>query len=134
LTSPGTTEDLLRELAPQVLAALLRRHGYGRFHLCEDVTQEALLAAAVQWPADGEPGNPRGWLVTVATRKLLDQVRSEQSRRQREERIAVATPQSELLAAAPDADAPPCTRSRTAWTPFNPRSKRRSARAGRQDG
>ncbi|MGH3225736.1 MAG: RNA polymerase sigma factor, partial [Streptosporangiaceae bacterium] len=50
--------------------------------------------------------NPRGWLVTVATRKLLDQVRSEQSRRQREARIAVASPQSELLAAAPDADAP----------------------------
>ena len=59
--------------------------------------------------ADGQPGNPRGWLVTVATRKLLDQVRSEQSRRQREERIAVAAPQSELLAAAPDADAPPGT-------------------------
>lgn len=63
----------------------------------------------MQWPADGQPGSPRGWLVTVATRKLLDQVRSEQSRRQREERIAVAAPQSELLAAAPDADAPPGT-------------------------
>jgi RNA polymerase sigma factor (sigma-70 family) len=109
LTSPGTTGDLLRELAPQVLAALLRRYGYGQFCLCEDATQEALLAAVVQWPADGQPGNPRGWLVTVATRKLLDQVRSEQSRRQREERIAVATPQSELLAAAPDADVPPST-------------------------
>ena len=109
LTSPGTTGDLLRELAPQVLAALLRRYGYGQFYLCEDAVQEALLAAVVQWPADGQPGNPRGWLVTVATRKLLDQVRSEQSRRQREERIAVAAPQSELLAAAPDADAPPGT-------------------------
>jgi RNA polymerase sigma factor (sigma-70 family) len=107
LTSPDPTEDLLRELAPQVLAALLRRYGYGQFHLCEDAAQEALLAAAVQWPADGQPGNPRGWLVTVATRKLLDQVRSVQSSRQREERIAVATPQSELLAAAPDA--PPST-------------------------
>jgi RNA polymerase sigma factor (sigma-70 family) len=103
LTSPTTTEDLLRELAPQVLGTLLRRHGYGQFYLCEDATQEALLAAAVQWPADGPPDNPRGWLVTVATRKLLDQVRSEQSRRQREERIAVAIPQSELLAGPPDA-------------------------------
>jgi RNA polymerase sigma factor (sigma-70 family) len=103
LTSPGTTGDLLRELAPQVLAALLRRHGYGQFSLCEDAVQDALLAATVQWPAGGQPGNPRGWLVTVAARKLLDQVRSEQSRRQREQRIAVATPQSELLAAAPDA-------------------------------
>jgi RNA polymerase sigma factor (sigma-70 family) len=107
LTSPAATGDLLRDLAPQVLAALLRRYGYGQFYLCEDATQEALLAAAVQWPADGQPGNPRGWLIAVATRKLLDQVRSEQSRRQREERIAVAAPQSELLAAAPDADAPP---------------------------
>jgi RNA polymerase sigma factor (sigma-70 family) len=107
VTDPGTTEDLLRELAPQVLAVLLRRYGYGQFHLCEDAAQEALLDAAVQWPADGQPGSPRGWLVTVATRRLLDQVRSERSRRQREERIAVASPQSELLAAAPDADAPP---------------------------
>ena len=107
LTSPGTTGDLLRELAPQVLAALVRRYGYGQFSLCEDATQEALLAAAVQWPADGQPGNPRGWLVAVATYKLLDQVRSEQSRRQREQRVAVAAPQSELLAAAPDA--PPST-------------------------
>jgi RNA polymerase sigma factor (sigma-70 family) len=105
LTDPDTVGDLLRELAPQVLAALVRRHGYGQFYLCEDATQEALLAAAVQWPADGQPDNPRGWLVAVATRRLLDQVRSEQSRRQREQRIAVATPQSELLAAAPDADA-----------------------------
>jgi RNA polymerase sigma factor (sigma-70 family) len=94
-------EDLLRELAPQVLGALLRRYGYGQFHLCEDAAQEALLAAAVQWPAEGQPDNPRAWLVTVATRRLLDQVRSEQSRRQREERIAVATPQSELLASPP---------------------------------
>ena len=105
MTDPDTVGDLLRELAPQVLAALVRRYGYGQFYLCEDATQEALLAAAVQWPADGQPDNPRGWLVAVATRRLLDQVRSEQSRRQREQRVAVATPQSELLAAAPDADA-----------------------------
>jgi len=109
LTDPDTVGDLLRELAPQVLAALVRRYGYGQFYLCEDATQEALLAATLQWPADGQPVNPRGWLVAVATRRLLDQVRSEQSRRQREQRIAVATPPSELLAAAPDADAPPST-------------------------
>jgi len=96
-------EDLLRELAPQVLGALVRR--YGQFHLCEDASQEALLAAAVQWPADGIPENPRGWLVTVGSRRLMDQVRSEQSRRNREELIAVATPQSELL--GPPADAEP---------------------------
>ena len=100
---PGNVEDLLRELAPQVLAALVRR--YGQFHLCEDASQEALLAAALQWPGDGVPENPRGWLITVASRRLMDQVRSEQSRRTREDRIAVATPQSELL--APPADAGP---------------------------
>ena len=102
-TSQGDVEDLLRELAPQVLAALVRR--YGQFHLCEDASQEALLAAALQWPSDGRPENPRGWLITVASRRLMDQIRSEQSRRTREELIAVATPQSELL--GPPADAEP---------------------------
>ena len=102
-TSQGDVEDLLRELAPQVLAALVRR--YGQFHLCEDASQEALLAAALQWPSGGRPENPRGWLITVASRRLMDQVRSEQSRRTREELIAVATPQSELL--GPPADAEP---------------------------
>jgi RNA polymerase sigma factor (sigma-70 family) len=102
-TNRGEVEDLLRDLAPQVLAALVRR--YGQFHLCEDASQEALLAAALQWPSGGLPDNPRGWLITVASRRLMDQVRSEQSRRNREELIAVATPQSELL--GPPADAEP---------------------------
>ncbi len=105
-TGRGGVEDLLRELAPQVLAALVRR--YGQFHLCEDASQEALLAAALQWPSGGLPENPRGWLITVASRRLMDQVRSEQSRRTREELIAVATPQSELL--GPPADAEPAGR------------------------
>jgi RNA polymerase sigma factor (sigma-70 family) len=101
-TGPADVEDLLRELAPQVLAVLVRR--YGQFHLCEDASQEALLAAALQWPSGGLPENPRGWLITVASRRLTDQVRSEQSRRTREELIAVATPQSELLGAPADAE------------------------------
>jgi RNA polymerase sigma factor (sigma-70 family) len=101
----GDVEDLLRELAPQVLAALVRRYGYGQFHLCEDASQEALLAAAVQWPRDGTPQSPRGWLVTVAARRLTDQVRSEQSRRTREELIAMAAPPAALL--GPPADAEP---------------------------
>ncbi len=100
-TSRGEVEDLLRELAPQVLAALVRR--YGQFHLCEDASQEALLAAALQWPSGGRPDNPRGWLITVASRRLMDQVRSERSRRTREELIVVATPQSELLGGPADA-------------------------------
>ena len=66
MTAGPGVEDLLRELAPQVLATLVRR--YGQFHLCEDASQEALLAAALRWPAEGMPENPRGWLITVATR------------------------------------------------------------------
>jgi RNA polymerase sigma factor (sigma-70 family) len=98
----GAAEDLLRELAPQVLGALVRR--YRQFDICEDAVQEALLAAAVQWPEQGTPASPRGWLVTVASRRLIDELRSEHSRRQREDLAAIATPQSELLAPAADAD------------------------------
>ncbi len=94
--------DLLRELAPQVLGALVRR--YGQFDRCEDAIQEALLAAAVQWPAEGRPSNPRGWLMTVASRRLIDEMRSEHSRRQREDLAYVATPQSELVGAAADTE------------------------------
>jgi predicted RNA polymerase sigma factor len=77
VTERHTVEDLLRELAPQVLAALVRR--YGQFHLAEEATQEALLAAAIQWQEDGLPGNPRGWLIAVAARRLIDEMRSDQS-------------------------------------------------------
>ncbi len=81
------SERLLRELAPQVLAAVVRRHG--RFDLAEDATQEALIAAAQQWPVEGVPMNPRGWLIAVATRRLIDALRAEASRTRREE-VALA--------------------------------------------
>ncbi|MFE7194582.1 RNA polymerase sigma factor [Kitasatospora sp. NPDC057541] len=93
----------MRDLAPQALGALVRRHGRGRFDACEDAVQEALLAAATQWPAEGMPENPRGWLVTVAGRRLTDAVRSEAARRRREDALALATPQSALLGPPPDA-------------------------------
>jgi len=85
-------EDLLRELAPQVLGALVRR--YGQFDACEDAVQEALLAAARQWPADGIPDKPRSWLVTVAGRSLVDEWRSESARRRREATVAALEPAS----------------------------------------
>jgi RNA polymerase sigma factor (sigma-70 family) len=77
---------LLRELAPPVLGAMARRHG--DFAAAEDAVQEALIAAANQWPAEGVPTNPRGWLYHVAVRRLTDQVRSEMARRRREDAVA----------------------------------------------
>ncbi|GAB3987021.1 sigma factor-like helix-turn-helix DNA-binding protein [Actinoallomurus acanthiterrae] len=98
-------EDLLRELAPQVLGTLTSR--YGRFGACEDATQEALLKAVRHWSRDGIPQSPRGWLLTVASRVLIDESRSESSRRRREDAIFAATPQSELLARPADSMADP---------------------------
>jgi RNA polymerase sigma factor (sigma-70 family) len=95
-------EDLLREYAPQALGALVRR--YGQFDACEDAVQEALLAAAMQWPSQGMPDNPRAWLVTVASRRLTDQWRSEDARRRREVSAAALAPTDELVAPAPDDD------------------------------
>ena len=98
-------EDLLRPLAPQVVGALVSR--YGNFDACEDAAQEALLAAAVQWPAQGVPDNPRAWLVTVASRRLTDQLRSESARRRREATAAALLPTDQLHATPPGEDAAP---------------------------
>jgi RNA polymerase sigma factor (sigma-70 family) len=75
-------EGLLRELTPQVLGALVRR--YGQFEGCEDAVQEAVLAATMQWPAEGVPNHPRGWLMAVASRRLIDEMRTDHARRVRE--------------------------------------------------
>jgi RNA polymerase sigma factor (sigma-70 family) len=96
------TEDLLRRLAPQVLGAVARRHGH--FATAEDAVQEALLAAATQWPGDGIPDNPRGWLITVASRRLTDLLRAEQARGRREDAAARLVPADRWL--APPADRP----------------------------
>ncbi|WSL65625.1 sigma-70 family RNA polymerase sigma factor [Kitasatospora herbaricolor] len=101
MTRPvDTVNDLLRELAPQVVGVLTRRHG--DFYAAEDAVQEALLAAAAQWPAEGVPGSPRGWLIQVASRRMADQVRNEQARRRREDLSARQVPADRL--AAPPAD------------------------------
>ncbi|GII00585.1 RNA polymerase sigma factor [Planobispora takensis] len=105
MTASTGAEDLLRELAPRVLGALVRR--YGNFDACEDAVQDALLAAAVQWPGEGLPDNPQGWLVTVASRRMVDHVRSEEARRRREVAVASQAPADEFLAPAADADVPP---------------------------
>ncbi|MEU7729417.1 sigma-70 family RNA polymerase sigma factor [Streptomyces sp. NPDC040724] len=97
-------EDLLRRLAPQVLGALVRR--YGSFDTAEDAVQEALLAAARQWPREGRPDNPRGWLIRVASRRLTDQLRSEDARRRREETAAALTPRDAFVEPPPGERAP----------------------------
>jgi RNA polymerase sigma factor (sigma-70 family) len=102
--SSGTrVEDLLRELAPQVLGALLRR--YRDFGPAEDAVQEALLAAAVAWPQEGIPQNPRGWLIQVAFRRLTDEHRSEKARRRREDRMALEAEHEQQLVPADAAGA-----------------------------
>ncbi|SNS82976.1 RNA polymerase sigma factor, sigma-70 family [Streptosporangium subroseum] len=97
-------EDLLRRLAPQVLGAVVRR--YGNFDLAEDAVQEALLAAAVQWPKEGTPDSPRGWLITVAARRLTDLLRGEQARRRREDTVARWTPPGQWTEPAADRPVP----------------------------
>jgi RNA polymerase sigma factor (sigma-70 family) len=103
VADPGNdVEGLLRRLAPQVLGALVRR--YGHFDTAEDAVQEALIAASTQWPGEGLPDNPRGWLITVASRRLTDLLRAEQARRRREDTVARwALPEQSL---APAADRP----------------------------
>ena len=90
----------LRELAPQVLGAVLRR--YRDFAASEDAVQEALLAAAQQWPTAGVPDHPRAWLIQVASRRMVDHVRSETARRQREQIVVSLVPPEDQLALAAD--------------------------------
>lgn len=93
-------ESLLRELVPQVLGSIVRR--FGDFAAAEDAVQEALLAAAVQWPNAGLPDNPRGWLIRVASRRMIDNLRSEISRRRRETLAFLHVPEHAEIVAPPD--------------------------------
>jgi RNA polymerase sigma factor (sigma-70 family) len=104
VTAPGESrvERLLREHAPQVLGAVIRR--YRDFAASEDAVQEALMAAAQQWPREGVPDNPRGWLIQVASRRMVDAVRSDAARRQRESVAALQIGQ--IVAAASVESAP----------------------------
>src|SRR5450432_2804152 len=81
------TQHLLRELVPQVLGVVVRR--FRDFAAAEDAVQEALVAAAIQWPREGLPGNPRAWLIQVAGRRMTDHLRSELARRRRETAAAI---------------------------------------------
>jgi RNA polymerase sigma factor (sigma-70 family) len=99
-SSDFTGESLLRELAPQVLGAVIRR--FRDFSAAEDAVQEALIAAARQWPEQGVPDNPRGWLIQVASRRMTDQLRADLARRRREAVVVMQTPHDEQVALPPD--------------------------------
>jgi RNA polymerase sigma factor (sigma-70 family) len=104
LTSDFPAENLLRELAPQVLGAIVRR--FGDFASAEDAVQEALLAAALQWPEEGVPDNPRGWLIQVAARRMTDHLRAELARRRRETAVVMEVPPEQQFVPAPDSEVP----------------------------
>ena len=93
-------QRLLRELAPRVLCSLVRR--YRDLGACEDAVQEALLAASLQWPKSGFPEDPRAWLLSVASRRIVDHVRAETARRLRESIVVSLVPPEEQLALAAD--------------------------------
>ncbi len=102
MTEAFLDRHLVREIAPQVLGVIARK--YGDFAAAEDVVQEALIAASVQWPVAGVPANPKGWLYQVAIRKLADQARSESARRKREENVAMEIFRDEPFVPPRDSD------------------------------
>jgi len=91
-------EGALRALVPRVLAGLVRRGE--DFDAAEDALQDALLEALRVWP-EHPPRDPRAWLTTVATRRLVDARRSEAARHRRED-ATYAEPRP--AAAAEDGD------------------------------
>jgi RNA polymerase sigma factor (sigma-70 family) len=103
VTGQQAADEAWRDLAPQIVTALLRRTG--DFGAAEDAVQEALLAAATQWPREGTPDDPKSWLVTVASRRLIDQQRRDHARRRREVATVTQASDDELVAPAADADA-----------------------------
>jgi len=105
VTSPSRgarAERLLRDLAPQVLGVVVRR--FHDFAASEDAVQEALIAAATQWPREGVPDEPRAWLIQVASRRITDHVRSEAARRRREAFVVSLVPPEQQIALAADSD------------------------------
>jgi RNA polymerase sigma factor (sigma-70 family) len=95
-----TIENLLRDLTPSVVGAVVRR--FGDFAAAEDAVQEALFAATTQWPQEGLPDNPRAWLIHVAGRRMTDHIRSESARRRRETTVALQATRDEQVAPSPD--------------------------------
>jgi RNA polymerase sigma factor (sigma-70 family) len=93
-------EEVWRRSVPEVLAALMRSSG--DFDAAEDALQEAMIAAARLWQTDGLPDNPKAWLIRVASRRLVDQWRSERARAGREELVVRRDAVDQLVAPAAD--------------------------------
>ncbi len=92
--SDPSLDVVWRACAPRVLGALVRR--YGHFDAAEDALQEALVAAARQWPDEGMPDDPKAWLIRVASRRLVDRMRADGARARREERAGRGAATSRL--------------------------------------
>ena len=101
MAGPVVSDDLWRSVTPQVIGALVRR--YRDFDRAEEAAQEALLAAAVQWPEEGVPDDPKAWLIRGGSRRLIDGLRSDEARARRELADATRAPVDDLLAPPPDA-------------------------------
>src|SRR5215218_618856 len=99
VNGPLLTDELWRSVTPQVIGALVRR--YRDFDRAEEATQEALLAAAVQWPEEGVPDDPKAWLIRVGSRRLIDRLRSDEARDRREIADATSIPADEAFAPPP---------------------------------
>ena len=98
-------DELWRRVTPQVIGALVRR--YRDFDRAEEAAQEALLAAATQWPEAGVPDDPKAWLIRVASRRLIDGLRSDEARVRREVADATRAPADQLVEPSPDAGVSP---------------------------
>ncbi|GAB3873323.1 RNA polymerase sigma factor [Terrabacter terrigena] len=101
MTEGVVADELWRTVTPQVIGALVRR--YRDFDRAEEAAQEALLAAAAQWPEEGVPDDPKAWLVRVASRRLIDGLRSDEARVRREVADAGRTPVGDRVSPPPDA-------------------------------
>ena len=88
----AVAESVFREQSGRITAALIRMSG--SFDLAEESMQEAFAAALARWPVTGVPDNPAAWITTAAHRKLIDSLRRDQTRRDKQEPLRYETPTS----------------------------------------
>jgi RNA polymerase sigma-70 factor (ECF subfamily) len=94
-----TLERVFREEYGRIIATLIRHSG--SFDLAEEALNEAFVSAAASWERDGPPRNPGAWLTTVAHRKLLDAVRRDKTRADKQSEIEYETTRLQPFAEPP---------------------------------